>query len=718
MSRKTTRAHRAAAVRPPVPQRPPHGNDSADRPRRVGWARALAVVALTLATLAAFSGVLSNGWIELDDPWYVTGNRHVNTGLTLENVIWFLGSTHGGNWHPVTSISHMLDVELFGLDPGGHHAVSLALHALNVLLLFHVLHRLTGAWWRSLIVAGLFGLHPLRVESVAWAAERKDVLSMLFFLLTLEAYRRWVLRPGRVRYLAVMVALALGLMSKPMLVTTPVILLLLDVWPLGRLAGLPAGTTPRTEGRALPRRTAVALIVEKWPLLALSAAAAAATLWAQSAAQAVMSTAAVPVGQRLANAVVTCWRYVTKTFWPADLIPFYPDERLAPALVVACTAGFLAVTALALAWRRRRPHVVVGWGWYIIALLPVIGLIQVGGQAYADRYTYLPSIGLLLAIVWLPLPKPAARAAALAALLAIALLGVLTWRQVALWKDTETLFSHTLRVSPGNTMAHHCLALVRLERGDLDGAIDGFQAAIASHSGFRDPYRKLAEVLNRTGRHEEALRYSEAGMRIHPDAGILEQAARAQLGLGRPEEAVALFRRSLEQEPYNVDVLRTLAIVRSMQGHAEETVPLLQEAERLDPQDPYTQYVLGKAVYLEGEVGPAIERLRRAAQLKQDWAAPRSALALILAAGPDTSLRDPAEAVRLATRAVELTGGTDADALQTRAVALAAAGRLADAAAAARAALSLAEQSGPDSLVTQLRARVAEYESHARSGGR
>jgi hypothetical protein len=316
--------------------------------------------------------VLRSGWILFDDPEYVSAQPRVAGGLRLDNAIWFLFHPHAANWHPLTSWSHMLDARLFGLRPAGHHATSLFLHVLNAVLLVLVLFRLTGAWWRSLAVAALFALHPLRVESVAWVSERKDVLSGLFFVLALGAYGRWVERPGRLRYAMLMLALALGLMAKPMLVTLPFVLLLLDVWPLGRLA-LP-GRSKAARGRAQPLKT---LVLEKWPLFALAAGSTLVTFLVQRRIGAVVPVEAMAPARRVANALLSYWRYVGRTLWPDHLAGYY---QMRPATnwtgALAGALGLAVVTAACAFLMRRRPYLAVGWLWYVGMLVPVIGLIQ------------------------------------------------------------------------------------------------------------------------------------------------------------------------------------------------------------------------------------------------------------------------------------------------------------------------------------------------------
>ena len=601
--------------------------------------RVLTLLALAAATWLAFAGVLRNGSILLDDPLYVFENPHVVQGFSAESARWFLTQPHNGNWHPLTSYSHLLDVQLFGLNPGAHHAVSLVLHVLNGLLLLLVLSRLTGSWWRSALVAGLFALHPLRVESVAWISERKDVLSGLFFLLTIEAYRRWVHHPDRTRYALVAASLALGLMSKPMLVTLPCVLVLLDVWPLGRLArgGRGPGAAARpaagvlahadaTPARRAPARSLGGLIAEKWPLFALSGAVALVTFLVQHQAGAVASTLGTPIAQRACNALISYWRYVGKTLWPVALAPFYPGVRGADftgALLAALALA--AVTALAVRQARPRPYLAVGWLWYLGMLVPVIGLIQVGMQAYADRYTYLPTIGLLIAVVWgvgeLVARGTLARTAAVgASVLALAGLGAATTRQVALWKDTRTLFTYTLAVTRDNAAAHQNLGNALMLAGDPQGAIPHFQEALRLEPEFPNTRTDLGSAL---------------GM------------------LGRYDEAVAQFQAALRQRE-TADVHYDLGLVYARQGRMSEVIRECEAALRLDPDDYQAHAQLGLALVNTGQFDQAVLHLQRASVLR-----PSSAIERTLASAYARAGRFP-EALEAIERAITLANAAHA----------------------------------------------------------
>jgi tetratricopeptide (TPR) repeat protein len=666
---------------------------------------------LAMVTAGAFAGVLGNGWILLDDPLYVYQNPHVDRGWTLAGVRWFLHEPHGGNWHPLTSYSHMLDVQLFGVRPAAHHAVSLALHVVNALLLLLVLDRLTGAWWRSVLVAALFALHPLRVESVAWVSERKDVLSALFFLLTIEAYRRWVVRPGAGRFAVVVATTVLGLMSKPMLVTLPIVLVLLDVWPLGRLAGGPPSARVRAGAPPLPL---AALIVEKWPRLLVAMASAGVTLLVQHQSGAVVSVGEISPERRLCNALISCWRYVGLVLWPTGLAPFYPNNRPAnvPGAVLAAL-GLAAVTWLVFRRARRDPHGLVGWFWYLAMLVPVIGLIQVGGQAYADRYTYLPVIGLTIALVWSAgdvarRSRPVAGAIAVGALVSLAALSVATARQVARWKDTRTLFSHALAVTRDNPVAHQCLGDVYLlERGDAKAALPHYAEAARLAPGFRDAHNKLGCALGALGRYDEAIAEFDAALRRWETAEIRHNRGFAYEKQGRLEAAVREYRRALELDPDHVPALVHLGAALGAQGRMADAENHLRRALRLSPADADAHRQLAAVLTRQGRIEDAVEQFHEILTAEPRDLDALVNVAWIRATHASASHRDGAEAVRLAERARDASPEPIAVVYSTLAAAYAEAGRFPEAVTAAERAVALARDQ--PRLAQQVAEQLAGY---------
>jgi Flp pilus assembly protein TadD len=695
----------------------------------------LTAALLACATLVAFSGVLRHGWFLLDDPDYVYKNPHVTMGWSRAGLLWFLHEPHGGNWHPLTSYSHMLDAQWFGPGPTGPHAVSLALHVLNALLLLFVLHGMTGAWWRSLFAAGLFALHPLRVESVAWIAERKDVLSTFFFLLTLLAYRRWAARPSPRRWSLVVGGFVLGLLSKPMVVTLPFVLVLLDVWPLGRLraagasAPAPAPEPRESQSAAAPRpgaRRAAAprplafLLLEKWPLFALAAASAVVTIIVQRQTGSVLGVGFLPPAQRLMNALLSYWRYVGMMIWPVRLAPYYPlDRSLHAATALAAACGLAAVTFWVIRQARVRPYLLVGWWWYIGTLVPVIGLLQVGRQAYADRYTYIPCIGLLVALVWgveeLVRRSRAAQVVAVAlGLAALAALSLGTQRQVALWQDSRTLFAHTIAVTHPDAFSHRCLGVALSEAKRSDEAIVEFQRSLALDPSRADVRFDLGLALAQSGRLAEAEQEFGRAARLAPnDPGLALREGEAALLMGKPREAEADFRRALALRSGSAETLDRLGVVLAMEGRPDEAIAFLRRSTSLMPSDPQTRFHLATAlIQLGGHDAEAAAQLEQAIRLAPGWADPCNQLAWLLATSPDSSVRNGGEALRLSARAVELSGGRDANALDTQAAAQAAAGRFDEAAATARAAGELARRAGADSLALAIEARRASFLRH------
>jgi len=671
--------------------------------------RALALALLAAATLFAFAGVLQNGWVFYDDPRYVYENPHVNQGLRPGNALWFLSHAHGENWHPLTSWSHLLDVQLFGLDPAGPHAVNLALHVLNAVLLVLVLYRLTGGWWRSVAVGALFALHPLRVESVAWVSERKDVLSGLLFVLTLEAYRRWVARPGRLRHAALIAAFVLGLMAKPMLVTVPFVLVLLDVWPLGRLRGQ-AGE----RGAGAPARPLPGLIAEKWPLFALAAASAVVTFLVQREGGAVASVEAIPLGRRLANALVSCWHYIGKTLWPDRLAPFYPMTPSPGWVQAVAAAGLVLVTLVVAGQVRKRPYLAVGWFWYLGMLVPVIGLIQVGAQAHADRYTYLPVIGLAIALTWgvgdLVARSRASRiVAATACALALVGLSTATVRQVALWKDTWTLFSHTLAVTHENPVAHQNLGDVLLKRGEVLPAMRHYEEVLRLEPGFADAHNKLGSALGSLGRFDEAIAQFREAIRLGENAEFRHNLGFAFAKQGRTNDAIREYEAALRLDHDHYLSLVHLGEALGSCGRLPEAEVPLRRALELRPADLESRRLLAITLVRQERVEEAVDVYGEILRRSPDDLDALNNVAWIRATHAEAARRNGAEAVRLAERARDRSPAPEAVLFSTLAAAYAEAGRFPDAVGACERAIELAKSTGDVQQAAAFTRQLARY---------
>jgi tetratricopeptide (TPR) repeat protein len=582
---------------------------------------AIAVLALALLTFAAFWPVLHNGFILFDDEDYLTRNVVVQRGLSAQGAVLAFTKSYAGNWFPLTWLSHMLDVELFGLDPTGHHLSSLAIHLASSVLLLLLLRGMTGRAGPSFLVAALFAVHPLRVESVAWASERKDVLSALFWMLTTALYLRYAHRPSARRYLAVLLGLGLGLMAKQMLVTLPLVLLLLDFWPLGRLQRR-AG---EASGRWLPLRR---LLLEKVPMLALAALAGVYALTAQSTVGLVHSFHTFPLAGRVANAILAPARYLLMAVWPVDVAFFYPYVQypLSEPRVVFAGLFLTAVSCTVLILQRRQPWLLTGWLWYLLTLAPVLGLVQVGDQALADRYTYIPLVGVFIAGAWGSASRAQVRAhssrrltaAAIATVLALA---GLTRQQVTLWHDDTTLFSHALRVTERNWLAAYFIGIARERAGDWDGAMRSLRASIDIKPDFESSRLGLARLLLQQGRDADVLAELRAAVAAIPRSSrmrlILADALRKRglaaeriealraavaaipedhelqitlaLALadgGMDDQAIALLRKAIALWPGSAESCNNLAVLLARQGHVDEAVRLLRRALEIDPSYP------------------------------------------------------------------------------------------------------------------------------------
>jgi Flp pilus assembly protein TadD len=598
-----------------------------------------AVAALLVAlTLAALAPVLSNEFISYDDEQYVTRNHHVRAGLSLDAARWALTTDYAANWHPLTWVSHMLDVQLFGVNARGHHLTSLLLHLASTVMLFLVLTTMTGSTGRSAFVAALFGVHPLHVESVAWIAERKDVLSTFFFMLTLGAYARYVVAAGARRYALVMLAFAAGLMAKPMLVTLPFVLLLLDYWPLARW----------------PELGFKRLLLEKLPLIPLAAASSIATFIAQSRGGAVNSLEIFPLGVRVQNAIVAYGVYLWKTLWPANLAFFYLHPASARPLWHAglAAAVLIAMTAIAIRERRRRPYVIVGWLWYVGTLVPVIGLIQVGAQSYADRYTYIPLIGIFVVLAWgvaeLLTPLAAPRTGIVLGAAALAVLAAASHAQAALWHDSMTLYEHDLRVNGDNPLVLNLIGVTLADRGQSGDAIPRFERAIRMSPSYVRAYDNLGLALIKTGRPADAIPQLETAIRIDPAAPEPRNTLGVALSrTNRTSEAIEQFETALRLRPDNPAALTNLGSALVSTGSIDEGTRMYEKALRLDPRYAEAHTKLGLVLAQKGRLQDALAELNAAVALEPAYAEARQNLAMALyLAGETDKAREQVEAAR------------------------------------------------------------------------
>jgi len=637
--------------------------------------RGLISLVLLVLAFAVFAQVQGHQLVDWDDSFVITENPVLAadaSGIRLARAIL---SPHHGNWIPLTQLSLVLTRALAGPEPAGFLLGNLALHALSAVLLFLALARMTGALGRSAFVAAVFAVHPLHVESVAWATERKDVLAGLCFSLTLLAYARFAERPdSRLRYALVLLALACGLLSKPTVVTLPGVLLLLDFWPLGRLRISPSGSARH-------------VWLEKLPMLALALAAGVVTFLVQRSGGGMeFADRALPLGLRLWNALDSYGVYLVQTAWPTGLSVFYPHpgEAVSHGRAVLSGVVLVAVSAGALALARRAPYLLVGWLWYLIMLIPVIGVVQVGVQAHADRYLYLPLQGLAIAVAWGAVDLVGSshgrrRALALAGAGVIVLLAIAAHRQTATWRDSLTLFGNAVALDPGNLVAQHRLAVALRKTDRLDEAQHRYQEIIRREPRWALPWFELGGLLEQRGALLEAQRHYQEGLRLDPSH------ASGQGSLGR--------------------VLLQL-------GHVPEARAALERAQALGLDSAALYGLLATAAQLLGRDADAVREYRAALARDPELISAANNLAWAFAASRDPSLRDPKEAVRLAEAAVEKQTPPDAGFLDTLAVSYAADGRFDDAVRTATSAAKLAEEKGETSTAGEIRGRIALFRAH------
>jgi tetratricopeptide (TPR) repeat protein len=576
---------------------------------------------LVAATLAFYNPIVRNRFTDFDDSAYILKNSQVQGGLTWNTVKWSFTTFHAGYWHPLTWLSHALDCRIFRLNPAGHHYTNLLLHAANVVLLFLLLRQATGFTWSSLVVAALFALHPVNVESVAWAAERKNVLSTLFFLLALHAYDRYARAGGRYLYLLVTAFVALGLMAKPQVVTLPFVLLLWDYWPLQRMGaagGSPAAPTPRSFSF---------LVWEKMPLFVLALADSVVTVIAQRAGAAVRTAEEVSVSARLENVFVSYVRYLGKVFWPSRLAPMYPHpgNSLPGWQVVGAAALLLLVSALVLRWRDRR-YLPVGWFWFLGTLVPMIGIITVGEQAMADRFAYIPFIGLFVAVVWtLGAVASEHRIPSVwlagAALFVVFILGCLTYRQLGYWRDDETLWRYTLSVTERNYMAHDNLAISLAKEGRSDEAVFQFRAAKALHKYPPNQILALAFYELRVGHPQEAIEECNAALHDSDDPKLQAAAwsgiGQAHLQLRHYDQAAESYQNALRLNPDDGMALMGSGVLALRQGQPDVAVTQLTRAVKVDPSD-VNLLLLAQALRRAGRPADADSALAQVQKISSD----------------------------------------------------------------------------------------------------
>jgi tetratricopeptide (TPR) repeat protein len=641
------------------------------------WTVLAICLSLTAMVWAIYGQTLRYGFVNYDDGVYVYQNDVVQAGLTVQNLLQVFTHVHLLNWQPLTLLSLMLDHHFYGLNASGYHLTNLLLHTANVLLLFWILRQMTGRIWPSAFLAALYAIHPLRVESVAWVTERKDVLSGFFFMLTLAAYVRYVRNPWSVgRYLPVLVFFACGLMSKSMLVTLPFVLLLLDYWPLDRF-----GARDK-KYFSVPRR----LIIEKIPLGLLSIAMGLVTLQAQTGA---MPVTPIPLSFRVSNALVACVTYLGRLFYPTNLAVFYPLPEAGYPLWQSGLSLFLlvAITVVVWRWRQNRPYLLVGWLWFLVMLLPVTGFIQVGGQARADRYTYLPEIGLCLSFTWAMAEVSEAWRHRIKLLVAgaasvIIALVLVAHAQAAYWHDSGRLWQHTLDSTTANAVAEKNLASYLLAQGRTVEAITHTKAAIAIDPNYEEAQNCLGDALVSEGKLDEAIAHYQEAVKIKPGYfDALNNLGQTFLQTGRLDEAIDSFQRALNFQPAKM---------------ADEAA---------------VESNLGAALILKGQTESAVVQLLKAVALTPDSVSPACNLAWALATSPNAAIRDGERALQLSKHADQLTGGNNPKVLNILAAAEAETGNFSSAVTTAATALQLAREQGNAPLVEILSKEITLYEA-------
>jgi len=645
---------------------------------------------LVVMILAAYWQLPTHNFLDFDDYGYITRNTHVHEGLTRESIAWAFSFTDVAYWHPLTWLSHMLDYQLFGLKSGMHHLMNLLLHMASSLLLFFVLKRMTGSLWQSAFVAAMFALHPLNVESVAWASERKSVLSTLFWMLTMLTYASYAESPCFSRYLLTFFVFALGLMAKPMLVTLPFVLLLLDYWPLCRIKSNNSGIdrnlkTHKSINDGFQWSIALRLVLEKIPFLALSAVTV--YLWSISVKRLdiVVSTAYAPMKLRIYNALVSYVSYIKKMIWPHNLAVFYPYPEALPVWQIA-GAGLLllCISAIVLFAVKRKPYLVVGWLWYVGTLVPTMGFLQAGlWPAMADRFTYLPLIGLFIIIAWgvheivVKLHHGRIVLIVSAAIVLLAFM-ICTWRQVRHWQNGVTLFTHNINVNTNNSLAHNELGIALVQQGELDEAVLHYSKALQIDPNYINAHHNLGYAFYRQKNYKDAIYHYNEALRLNPNY------AKAHNNLG-----TALL----------------------SQGNYKDAIYHFYETLRIDPKYSGAYYNLGKIFANNGKTEKAIDFYRKALDLNPEMTQALYNLSWITATHKNQKFRNGIKAIELAEKLCKITQYNQPLALDALAAAYAEAGRFDEAVLTAQNALKLALMFGPEELASGLKRRLLLYET-------
>jgi tetratricopeptide (TPR) repeat protein len=605
---------------------------------------------LTIVIATTFYQLPGLDFVNLDDASYVAENPHVQAGLTLDSLTWAFSLNDSSYWHPLTWLSHMLDCQLFGLNPGMHHLVNLIIHLANSLLLFFILKRMTGSLWQSSFVAAMFALHPLNVESVAWVASRKNVLSTFFLMLTLWTYVRYTQGPTIGKYLLVLLAFVLGLMAKPMLVTLPFLLLVLDYWPLGRfLVGQldycgnseGSGATMTVSGRERSSR----LVLEKIPLLIFSIFSVYITSLAVQRSGIVISTEAVPMKLRIANGLVSYVAYLAKMAWPKDLAVYYPYPATVPLWhTVGAACVLTAVSAFIFRGWRKTPYLVTGWLWYLGTLVPVIGLKQHGlWPAMADRFAYVPLIGIFIMIAW-GAPQLVERLSyrrivlAFAAGIALSVFMILTWIQLHYWKNSSALFQHAVKVTSNNHLAHNNLGNVLARQGKTEEAIDHYARALQIRPYFPNAHNNLGKALARQGKTAEAIGHYLKALQVNPDLPEAHNnLANALTQQGKDQEAIDHYTKALQLKPNFAGAHNNLGNVLERQGRRNEALYHYSMAVQLKPDFGDAYFNLGTLLAQQGKSEEAIAQFSQALQVEPDAAEAHNSLGTLLARQGESS---------------------------------------------------------------------------------